>query len=281
MRYKKLVSYIEENLSEELSISKVEAVSHYSYRNINRIFQGLHGETIGKYVKRLRLEKAAQYLKYSEMGIRQIALEVGFEDRSVFSKAFKKRFKCSPQAFRDQTIENIESIIESLSPQNPAERAKLNFEIILLPHFEYLFLEYRGSFEDHEAINEAWNKLLKYAEANKLLNRHSMFFTEVVDDLEISDHIHSRYNLAIAFEEPIALEPSELFRKRSHRKQKYVKFQFDGSIENSKDFYQQIYAFWMFDVKQEFVDLPILEFYIPSEEKAEEIKGIEIYIPIL
>ena len=99
-RYKKLISFLDENFKDDINIEKVEAICHYSYRNINRIFEALHHETIGKYIKRLRLEKAAQYLLYSEMGVSEIGYEVGFIDRAVFSKAFKKKYGCAPSAFR-------------------------------------------------------------------------------------------------------------------------------------------------------------------------------------
>jgi AraC family transcriptional regulator len=67
-RYKKLLSYLDERFKEEINIDKVEAISHYSYRNINRIFEALHHETIGKYIKRRRMEKAAEFLKYGVKG---------------------------------------------------------------------------------------------------------------------------------------------------------------------------------------------------------------------
>ena len=54
-RYKKLLLFIDENFKEEINIPKIEEACFYSYRNINRIFNAIHGETIGKYVKRLRL----------------------------------------------------------------------------------------------------------------------------------------------------------------------------------------------------------------------------------
>ena len=98
-RYKRLLSYIDDHLHEDISIETVEDVCHYSYRNINRIFEAIHQETIGKYVKRLRLEKAAQYLKYSDMGVAEIAYEVGFNSRTTFYRAFKKFNGISPSEF--------------------------------------------------------------------------------------------------------------------------------------------------------------------------------------
>ena len=63
--YKKLMAYINEHFKEDINSQRIEEICHYSYRNINRIFQAIHGETVGKYIKRIRLEKAAEYLKYS------------------------------------------------------------------------------------------------------------------------------------------------------------------------------------------------------------------------
>ena len=124
-RYKKLLSYIDENFKEELNIEKVEQVCNYSYRNINRIFEALHQETIGKYIKRLRLEKAAQYLKYSDIGVSDIAYEVGFKDRAAFSKAFKNKFGYAPSAFRASNEALREAHLKFFLPKEGQERQKL------------------------------------------------------------------------------------------------------------------------------------------------------------
>ncbi|MEM6804140.1 MAG: AraC family transcriptional regulator [Bacteroidota bacterium] len=152
-RYKKLLDYIESHFKEELNIKKIEALCHYSYRNINRIFEALHQETIGKYIKRLRLEKAAQYLKYSDIGVSDIAYEVGFEDRAAFSKAFKKKYKCSPSAFRKSSERSLKIAQASLLRERDSNRHELQFEIEYLPDFEYLFVEYRGDYENILALD--------------------------------------------------------------------------------------------------------------------------------
>ncbi|MEL7004615.1 MAG: AraC family transcriptional regulator [Bacteroidota bacterium] len=280
-RYKKLLAYLDDHLTEEINIEKVEEICHYSYRNINRIFEAIHQETIGKYIKRLRLEKAAQYLKYSDMGIAQIAFEVGYEERSAFSKAFKRRYSYSPQGFRDNTESYREEIQKSFLTTDSQERPKLQFEVELLPDFDYLFNEYRGDYKDFKAIDKKWESLFAYATNLGLVSDQSIFMTEIIDDAEISDHINSRYNQALILDKELDVEPSELFRVRSHKKQKYAKFTYEGPQKDSADFYHQIYAFWMMDVNLELVDLPILEFYPNFEEDLPESKLItEIYIAI-
>ncbi|MDT7831316.1 AraC family transcriptional regulator [Flavobacteriaceae bacterium S356] len=280
-RYKKLLSFIDDHFKEDINIGKIEDVSFYSYRNINRIFEALHNETIGKYIKRLRLEKAAQYLAYSDMGVSEIAYEVGFEDRAAFSKAFKSKYKTSPSYFRAHTEVILKNTQQSLLPNEGVAREQLKFEIEYLPSFEYLFLEYRGNFDDLERIHSSWDELVRYITKKGLLSESSIFMTEIVDDADISDTLSFRYHLSLVLEQPLSFAPEGLFRKKTHKRQKYVKFTYKGSDKSSIDFYKRIYAFWMLDVNLELVDLPTLEFYPNYEENLPEDELItEIYIPV-
>ncbi|MEM1324263.1 MAG: AraC family transcriptional regulator [Bacteroidota bacterium] len=280
-RYKRLITYIDERFKEDINIEKVEAISHYSYRNINRIFQALHHETIGKYIKRMRLEKAAQYLKYSKASVSDIAFEVGFEDVAAFSKAFKSKYNCSPSAFRNSS-ESIRQIIEqSLVLEPEALRPHLQFEISDLPSFDFLCLEYRGDYNDLAAIGARWKQMLNYAQQQQLLNDRSIFLAEILDDNKISEYINCRYNLGILLAQPLDFEPDGLFKQKQHKRQRYAKFLHVGPHEQSQETYTKIYAHWMLDVKLELADAPILEFYLNHEENAPKEELItEILIPV-
>ena len=280
-RYKKLLSFIDENFKEEITVEKIEDICHYSYRNINRIFLALQAETIGKYIKRLRLEKAAQYLKYSEIPISDIAYTIGFEDRVTFSKAFKNKYQLSPSGFRNSNESILETLQQSILNNSDAEHRKLEFEIEYLPDFEHIFLTYRGSYRDVPAIEKDWDKLFDYAMKKKILSDHSIFFTEIIDGNEISDTLNFRLNLSLILEKSLNLKPEGLFRTKFHQRQKYVKFVHQGAQKGITDFYQRIYAFWMQDVNLELVDLPILEFYSNLEKGLSKEKLItKIYIPV-
>ena len=280
-RYKKLLAYLDEHLNAEVNIEKIEEISHYSYRNINRIFEAIHHETIGKYVKRLRLEKAAQFLKYSNLGISQIAYQVGFEDRSAFSKAFKKRYNASPKNFRLNSESAVKDIQQQMDPLGNSRREKLQYEIEYLPDFQYVFLECRGNYYDLDALNAHWQTFLQFTDNQGLLTKDSILMTEIIDDIEISDELHSRYRHALILEKPLDFEPPGQYRVKAHGRQKYAKFTHQGSAESSIDFYQEIYAFWMTDVGLELADAPILEFY-PNfdEDLAEDSLITEIYIAV-
>jgi AraC family transcriptional regulator len=279
-RYKKLLEYLDLQFMEEVNIKKVEAISLYSYRNINRIFEALHHETIGKYVKRIRLEKSAEYLKYSDSSISDIAFKIGFSDVAAFSKAFKNKFNCAPSVFRSSN-DVLRNITRQILSEQEIEREKLTFEIEILPQFEGLYLEHRGNYENLKAVKETWEMLINYALKKELLTDDTFYFAEILDDNEISELINCRYNVAIVLSKSLPFLPEGLFNVKTHQSQKYAKFVHQGSHESSADTYHKIYSQWMVDVNLEMVDLPTLEFFLNDEEDTPAEKLLtEIYIPV-
>ena len=281
-RYKTLLSFLDEHFKNDINIAQIEAACHYSYRNINRIFAALHQETIGKYIKRLRLEKAAQYLKYSALPIAEIAYEVGFKERAAFNKAFKKKFRCSPTAFREGRAARPSPTHTALLPADSHSRDAIPFEISYLPPSQYLFIEYRGDYRDFAAMEEAAEQLYQYAMGESLLSEGSVFMTEILDDSEISDSIHLRYHLGFVLEPEIGFEPAGIFRIKQHPAGKYAKFTHRGSYDSCLHFHEEIYANWLLDVNLELKDLPTLEIYPEASTSLSTSTEIltEIYIPV-
>jgi len=274
-RYKLLRQYIDNHLKESIDIQIVEEITHYSYRNMNRIFLALHQETIGKYIKRIRLEKAAEYLKYSNESVGDIAFEIGFNDIAAFSKAFKKKFQCSPSAFREKG----QITATPLSNQKPLD-FRIPYHIEYLPDFEVLYLEHRGAYDNFVAIEKTWNQLENYGVEQHLIHEHTTFLAEILDDETINTSIHCRYNAAMVLDRPFP-NPTGLFDRKTIPAQKYIKALHKGSYTTTSQSYQKLYLTLLEDGFQ-LADQSMLEFFLndPSTTPAEELLT-EIYIPIL
>ncbi len=86
----KVIDYIEENISEELKLDMLAEVADFSVYHFHRIFQAFMGESLGSFVKRIRLEKAITLLQYyPEKTITDIAMDVGYWSSQAFARAFK------------------------------------------------------------------------------------------------------------------------------------------------------------------------------------------------
>ena len=67
---------------------------------LNRGFKALFGMTASEYLVELRIQKARDLLANSRLSIQDIAVEVGYEYLTNFSKAFKRAVGVSPRAYR-------------------------------------------------------------------------------------------------------------------------------------------------------------------------------------
>ncbi|MDR0287518.1 MAG: helix-turn-helix domain-containing protein, partial [Clostridiales bacterium] len=59
----------------------------------------ISGMTLGHYILKIRLDKAAELLKNTDMTITETCYQIGIESPSYFSKAFKVQFGVSPSEF--------------------------------------------------------------------------------------------------------------------------------------------------------------------------------------
>lgn len=63
---------------------------------LSRTFSGQIGLTIPQYLRKLRMERAAELLKSGECNVTEAAFEVGYSSLSHFSSAFQETFGCCP-----------------------------------------------------------------------------------------------------------------------------------------------------------------------------------------
>lgn len=101
---KNILSYIEKNLDEDLSLSCIEEEVHYSKFYINRLFAKETGCTIYKYIQKRRITEAARQLTGSVKPIAEIAQEAHYNSQQAFTLAFRQVYLCTPQEYRKNGI---------------------------------------------------------------------------------------------------------------------------------------------------------------------------------
>lgn len=93
-------SFIQEHLSEKLTLEQVAGQVHLSKSYLCRILKDELGCTFTEYTNRLRVERSKLYLHRSEMSLSEIACAVGFDDQSYFSRIFKRQVGVPPGKYR-------------------------------------------------------------------------------------------------------------------------------------------------------------------------------------
>jgi len=82
------------------TLSQLAAAVQVHPVTLARAFRRAHACSVGEYVRRLRLERAAQELGETTRPIAEIAMTAGFADQSHFSNVFRRQTGMSPSAFR-------------------------------------------------------------------------------------------------------------------------------------------------------------------------------------
>ncbi|HEY2454528.1 MAG TPA: AraC family transcriptional regulator [Scandinavium sp.] len=98
-----IIVWIEDDLSKPMSIKSVAAKAGYSPWHFQRIFSIHVGISIARYIRTLRVEYAAEMLKAIDTPVADICNSVGFEDSSVFGRAFRLRYGMTPSEYRELT----------------------------------------------------------------------------------------------------------------------------------------------------------------------------------
>ncbi len=70
-----------------------------SRSQLHRKIHSITGQSTGEFIRTIRLKKAAGLILEKKLSVTQIALEVGFNSPSHFTKAFKQIFDCLPSEF--------------------------------------------------------------------------------------------------------------------------------------------------------------------------------------
>lgn len=95
-----LTHVVGHNLDDPTDGAALAEAANYSRFHFQRLFRECTGETPGDCRRRLRLERAAYYLRHSPQPVTQVALDAGFDSLEGFSRAFRKAYGTSPSHYR-------------------------------------------------------------------------------------------------------------------------------------------------------------------------------------
>lgn len=95
--------YLDEHYMEPIGSEQLQQVFGYNKTYISNVFSDVVGIPPGKYLSKIRIEKAMELLhERPELSLRQVAEQVGYEDSLYFSKVFKNATGLSPKAYKER-----------------------------------------------------------------------------------------------------------------------------------------------------------------------------------
>ncbi len=99
-RIEQVLNHIHGNLDKPLAVASLAKIGGWSRWQFNRVFSFETGQSVGQYVRGLRLSLAAEMLLLTDQRIIDIGLACGFGSDISFSRSFKQHFGCPPAQYR-------------------------------------------------------------------------------------------------------------------------------------------------------------------------------------
>lgn len=91
-----VVDYIEEHVTEKLTIERIAGQMYLSPAQLQRLFECVFGIPIAEYVRGRKMQKALMMLYETDAKISTIAYEIGYEYETSFIRSFKREFGMTP-----------------------------------------------------------------------------------------------------------------------------------------------------------------------------------------
>ena len=94
------IEFIESNYSNQISLADIAHAAHLSISRLAHLFKEQLGMTMVDYISQTRIEKARQLLLYTSKTAAEVCFEVGYNNKSYFTRIFRKYTSLTPQQFR-------------------------------------------------------------------------------------------------------------------------------------------------------------------------------------
>lgn len=101
----KILAYISEHYNEQLSLKMLADKFHFNYYYLSSYFTAHNKEGFSEYLNKIRINKAIQILKNSDVSISEVSYMVGYSDNSYFCKVFKKYTDYTPSRYKKIALE--------------------------------------------------------------------------------------------------------------------------------------------------------------------------------
>lgn len=249
----RLQHHLRTHLDEASPPSTLARIAGMSTYHFHRVFRGMFGESVAEHVRRLRLERAASRLRFSQDTILTVAVEAGYQSHEAFTRAFCAHFELTPSAWRCTPSARVERAMHQpnlpVSPPCP--------ELITLPTQWVVGIRSVGSYLD---IPDAFHMLVGWAQrTHRPIGPLRGLF---LDDPEITPLDKLRAEACMEVNEPV--EVSGELTSFSIPSGVYAMLVHQGPYTNLARTYLALIGQWLPTSGYQLAPEPVLERYLNS-----------------
>lgn len=187
------INYMEENITEELTISDIAKKVMISPFYFQKGFTMLCGFTVGEYIKKRRLTLAGSELMSTDAKIIDIALKYGYDSPDSFTKAFTRFHGATPSSVRKK-----EAMIKSFAPLKIKLTLKggytMDYKIVEKKEFKVIGISKKFKYENATVeIPNFWGEYCESGNSNIVCSMYGISIDEDMSGNEFEYIIGDNY----------------------------------------------------------------------------------------
>ena len=256
-RINEVINYVNNNLDRSIPLDELASVALFSPYHFHRIFVAVTGESVNNFTSRMRLEKAARLLKFSQEPISDIAYKCGYSSTATLSRAFKQYFGLSPSLYRKNgEIENSKirkdlfQVSQYHYDMNESElRNTFPVEIKEFPQKRIAYIRVQNSYAEGVVLN-AFDQLIKWAKQVDLFDSEEIFGMSK-DDPMVTPKEKCNYDVCITLPEEFAISPDNYMDTKIMPKCKYAVTTVDGDFNLAATAINYLFNHWLINSSYE------------------------------
>lgn len=289
----KVQDYIDKNYGRSMTTDEMAEIAGFSRFHFSRIFKAILQESPMQYVNRIRLEHSLFLLTHrKDMNMTDIALELGFSDSAVFTRAFKNHFKMSPSAYRKQKSTNCKEdyFISTYNKPNKTKKWTENtlsvspsVRIERLNEQEIVYVRHNGNYV---SLAKKYRRLMKslFTEAKKqnlLKDNENQFIVIYHDNPEFGVEDQFRTSLCLIYPKECNPKETDILRKMKMEGGLYMVGHFEIKAEQFEDAWDYMYQQWIIGGKYKPRNTYPFEVYLTNANGGKSnLIEVDIYVPL-
>jgi AraC family transcriptional regulator len=269
--------YIYDHSDQIISLDELASYAGFSKYHFNRIFFAATGYQLGEFIQRHKLEKALHSIKRGNHNIIDVALSVGYDSPSSFSRAFKKNFSMTPSDVVNGKFPSNERT-SSLKPKKQLINPELKPVWKVLSGQE-VFGFYGKGFNQQSfssVAKELYSRLTTMAEPLGYAKLHPIGVS--IDNPWSGEQSNSRFFAGFVNGLTQHHESLEAFKWQAGR---WACFTHSGPHDCMWQTISQVYSQWVLPNSIKLKDQQIVQLYLnnPMEIQPEDLKT-ELYFAV-
>lgn len=98
---RRVKDYIDENYQQSLTLQTLAGSFYVNKQYLAKLFKDTYGFTVNGYIAHIRVSKAKEMLRFTDMTVSEIGCAVGIKDVNYFSRVFKRLEGVAPGKYRE------------------------------------------------------------------------------------------------------------------------------------------------------------------------------------